>query len=40
MKIGDVTTSKELMIGVQQLIRLLSGNNFINPGLVLQRIMK
>ena len=35
MKVGGIKTWKELVIGVQQLIRLLANNNFINPGLVL-----
>ena len=35
MKVGDVTTWKELTIGGQQLVRLLFDNNYINPGLVL-----
>ena len=36
MKVGDVTTWKEVTIDVQQLVRLLFNNNFINPGLVLE----
>ena len=36
MKVGDVTTWKELAIGVQQLVRLLFDNNSINSGLVLK----
>ena len=35
MKVGGSKTWKELTIGVQQLVRLLFNNNFINPGLVL-----
>ena len=35
MKVGGIKTWKELATGVQQLIRLLFNNNFINPGLVL-----
>ena len=35
MEVGLVKTWKELTIGVQQLVRLLFNNNFINPGLVL-----
>ena len=35
MKVGGIKTWKELTIGVQQLVRLLFNNNFINPGLVL-----
>ena len=35
MKAGGIKTWKKLAIGVQQLVRLLSNNNFINPGLVL-----
>ena len=32
MKVGGIKTLKELAIGVQQLVRLLFNNNFINPG--------
>ena len=35
MKVGGIKTWKELTIGVQQLVRLLFNNDFINPGLVL-----
>ena len=35
MKVGGIKTRKELMIGVQQLVRLLFNNDFINRGLVL-----
>ena len=35
MKVGGIETWKELTIGVQQLVRLLFNNNFINPELVL-----
>ena len=35
MKVGGMKTWKKLMTGVQQLVRLLFNNNFINPGLVL-----
>ena len=35
MKVGGIKTWKEFTIGVQQLVRLLFSNNFINPGLVL-----
>ena len=35
MKVGGIKTWKELTICVQQLVRLLFNNNFINPGLVL-----
>ena len=31
MKVGDVTTWKELTIGIQQLVKLLFDNNFIYP---------
>ena len=34
MKVGGIEIWKELTIGVQQLVRLLFSNNFINPGLV------
>ena len=34
MKVGGIKTWKELTIGVQQLVRLLFNNDFINPGLV------
>ena len=34
MKVGDVTSWKKLTIGVQQVVRLLFDNHFINPGLV------
>ena len=34
-KVRGMTTWKELMTGVKQLVRLLFKNNFINPGLVL-----
>ena len=40
MKVGGFKTSKKLTIGVQQLVRLIFNNNFINPGLVLQRKTK
>ena len=33
MKVGSIKTWRELMIGVQQLARLLFNNDFINPGL-------
>ena len=33
MKAEDVTTWKELTIGVQRLVGLLFDNHFINPGL-------
>ena len=33
-RVGAIKTWKELTIGVQQLVRLLFNNNFINPGLV------
>ena len=33
--VGDVTTWKELPIGVRQLVKLLFENNCISPGLVL-----
>ena len=36
MKVGGITTWKELTIGVQQLVRLMFINNFINPGPGLQ----
>ena len=32
MKVGGIKTWKKLTIGVQQLVRLLFNNNFINPG--------
>ena len=35
MKVGGIKTWKELAIGVQQLVKLLFNNNFMNPGLVL-----
>ena len=35
MKVGGITTWKELVIGVQQLVRLLFNNNFISPELLL-----
>ena len=35
MKAGGTKTCIELTIGVQQLVRLLFNNNFINPGLFL-----
>ena len=35
MKVGGIKTWKELTIGVQQLVRLLFNNDFINPGPVL-----
>ena len=35
MKVGGIKTLKELTIGVQQLVRLPSNTDFINPGLVL-----
>ena len=31
MKVGGIKTWKELTIGVQQMVRLLFNNNFINP---------
>ena len=34
-KVGGIKTWKELTIGVQQLVRLLSNNNSIKLGLVL-----
>ena len=39
MKAGGIKTWKEFTIGVQQLIRLLFNNNFINPIELLLRIM-
>ena len=35
MEVGDIKTWKELTIGVQQFVRLLFNNDFINPELVL-----
>ena len=35
MKVGGIKTWNELTIDVQQLVRLLFKNDFINPGLVL-----
>ena len=35
MKVRGIKTRKELTISVQQLVRLLFNNNFINLGLVL-----
>ena len=35
MKVGGIKTWKELTTGVQQLVRLLFNNNFINPRLVI-----
>ena len=35
MKVGDITTWKEFTTGVQQFVKLLFDNNFINAGLVL-----
>ena len=35
MKVRGMKTLKELMTGVQQLVRLLFNDNFVNPGLVL-----
>ena len=37
MKVGDIKTWKELKIGVQQLVKLLFHNNFITPGLALEK---
>ena len=37
LKLEASKTWKELTIGVQQLVRLLFKNNFIKPGLVLER---
>ena len=39
MKVGYVTTWKELTTGVQQLVRLLFNNNSINLGLVFYRFL-
>ena len=39
MKVRGIKTWKELTIGVQQSVRLLFNNNFINPGLVLSNGM-
>ena len=36
MKVGGTKTWKELTIGVQQLVRLLFNNNFIDAGRVLE----
>ena len=38
MKVGDVITWKVIMIAVQQLLRLLSDNSSIKPGLSPLRI--
>ena len=35
MEVGGMKTWKELAIGVQQFVRLLFNNDFINPGLIL-----
>ena len=35
MEVGGIKTWKELTIGVQQLVKLLFNNNFINSGLFL-----
>ena len=35
MKVGGIKTWKILTNGIQQLVRVLFSNNFINPGLVL-----
>ena len=35
IKVRGMKTWKELTIGVQQLVRFLLNNSFINPGLVL-----
>ena len=37
MTVGDVTTWKELTIGVRQLVGLIFDNNFMNPGLFFNR---
>ena len=40
MKVRGMKAWKELTTGVQQLVRLLFGNNFINPGLFLYCFMQ
>ena len=39
MKVRGMKTWKELTTGVQQLVRLLFNNNFINSGLVLKSVI-